>query len=474
MNRFCLFLLLILFSVQTVSATEPHYVRHDPGHFCWGAGINGEIHRGALYGRIWINDFVGATVKVYSEWDMEGTGALGELLIKFPFQSGIRPYFTVGTGYHAQFIDTLFNDLGYAEWVTFQTMRYGGGVEYRFGENQRHGLALEMAYFDGGNEYYFVDSTGGSIDSTKHTYEVQPFSLGVQYTFYYCGTPKKDDDDDGYINREENCPYTAEDFDGFRDEDGCPDYDNDMDDIPDSLDNCINDPEDRDGFEDDDGCPDYNNDGDAFPDSVDSCPDEIEDMDQFEDGDGCPEPDNDRDGIADADDRCPVDAEDRDGVEDSDGCPDSDNDGDGIPDVSDQCPNEAENVNGLRDDDGCRDTIIEITREPLVLRSVTFEPGSESLLGESFRILEDVVRSLQLWKEVKIEIQGHTDALGSAQSNMKLSQRRADVIKEYFIEQGISAERLKAVGYGETVPVGDNETPEGRAANRRVELIQID
>lgn len=473
-NSIQLLLILILLLAQNSFGTERHYVRHDPGHFCWGAGIDAEVHRGALYGRTWINDFVGLTVKIYTEWDMEGTGALGELLIKVPLKSGIRPYATVGAGYHAQYIDTLFNDLGYAEWVTFQTFRYGGGVEYRFGENQRHGLALEMAYFDGGSDYYSYDSSGTSVDSTKHTYEVQPFSAGLQYTFYYCGTPKKDDDDDGFHNRDENCPYSAEDFDGFRDEDGCPDYDNDMDDIPDSVDQCLNDAEDFDGFEDEDGCPDFNNDGDALPDSLDECPNEIEDIDQFQDEDGCPEVDNDEDGVSDQNDNCPTEAEDRDGFEDGDGCPEEDNDKDGIPDQKDKCPNEAENFNGLRDEDGCRDTIIEISRKALVLRSVTFEPDSDSLRIESYKTLEDVVHSLKLWAEVRIEIQGHTDAVGSAQSNMVLSQRRADIIKGYFIKEGIAEERLKAVGYGETVPVGDNDTNEGRALNRRVELKKID
>jgi len=472
-HQFHRIVVLIVFLSQGIFAVEPHYTQGDPGHFCWGAGINTEIHRGALLGRMWINDFTGITAKVYADWDIQGGGALGEFLIKAPFKSGLRPYATVGVGYHIEQIDTVFNNNAFTELLAFKTLRYGAGVEYRFGGNQRHGVALEVAYFDGSEEYYYVDTSGLTPDSTKDNYEVHPLSIGLQYTFYYCDKPAKDEDNDGYNNLDDNCPYTAEDFDDFLDEDGCPDYDNDMDGIPDTLDLCVNVHEDLDGFEDEDGCPEFNNDGDALPDSLDRCPNEVEDVDNFEDEDGCPEIDNDRDGIDDVDDNCPLEAEDFDSFEDDDGCPDIDNDTDGILDIDDLCPNETETINGLRDDDGCADTIIEITKEPLILINVTFEPDSDSLHEESYRLLEDVVHSLKLWDDVTIEIQGHTDSQGSSAFNMSLSQRRANILKAYFVRQKISEERLKSVGYGETVPVADNETTEGRALNRRVELIQI-
>ncbi|MDP9035146.1 MAG: thrombospondin type 3 repeat-containing protein, partial [Myxococcota bacterium] len=161
-----------------------------------------------------------------------------------------------------------------------------------------------------------------------------------------------DRDGDGIKDDVDQCPDDPEDFDGFKDEDGCPDPDNDNDGIPDVDDRCINVPEDHDGDHDDDGCPegkDGDRDGDGILDSKDQCPDEPEDRDGFQDEDGCPDPDNDQDGIPDKLDQCPNDPEDKDGFEDEDGCPDPDNDKDGIPDVKDKCPNEPETYNGFED-----------------------------------------------------------------------------------------------------------------------------
>ena len=68
------------------------------------------------------------------------------------------------------------------------------------------------------------------------------------------------------------------------------------------------------------------------------------------------------------------------------------------------------------------------------------------------------------------EVQGHTDSTASAEHNQKLSEARAKAVRDYFIQQGIASERVRAKGYGETQPVASNDTPEGRAKNRRVEL----
>ena len=106
-----------------------------------------------------------------------------------------------------------------------------------------------------------------------------------------------DRDGDGYKDDVDKCPDEPEDFDGFKDEDGCPDPDNDNDGIPDVDDRCTNEPEDRDGDHDEDGCPEGNDgdrDGDGILDSHDKCPDQPEDRDGFQDSDGCPDPDNDR------------------------------------------------------------------------------------------------------------------------------------------------------------------------------------
>jgi outer membrane protein OmpA-like peptidoglycan-associated protein len=245
--------------------------------------------------------------------------------------------------------------------------------------------------------------------------------------------------------------------------------DMDQDGIDNKKDKCPKEPEDKDGFEDDDGCPDPDNDKDGIPDEKDKCPNEAEDKDGFEDDDGCPDLDNDKDGILDANDLCPDKPEDLDGFEDSDGCPELDNDGDGVVDSLDKCPG----VKGLPTNDGCPKTQ-EIQRGKLILAGVTFMSGKAVLNVNSYTILDQVYESLAEWKEVKLEIQGHTDSQGSEAANLKLSQARADAVRMYLIKKGISADRLRAVGYGEAFPIADNATAEGRERNRRVELHRID
>ncbi len=155
--------------------------------------------------------------------------------------------------------------------------------------------------------------------------------LGVSATAL--AQPADDPDNDGYVGTDDQCPYSPEDRDGFRDHDGCPDLDNDGDGVCDSWvefpelyncigkDRCPNKREDRDGFEDEDGCPDPDNDKDGIPDVDDECRDKPESKNNYLDHDGCPEPDADRDGVADKMDDCPKIPEDRDGHDDDDGCP---------------------------------------------------------------------------------------------------------------------------------------------------------
>ena len=167
--------------------------------------------------------------------------------------------------------------------------------------------------------------------------------------------PSADVDGDGIPDDVDACPATAEDEDGFADDDGCPEIDNDEDGFSDSEDQCPDDPEDQDSFEDGDGCPEEDNDGDGVTDEYDSCPDDPEDVDGDRDTDGCPDDDRDRDGIRDNVDQCPNEPEDIDGLGDDDGCPEDDFDNDGVLDTNDECPEEVEDRDGDRDEDGCPD-----------------------------------------------------------------------------------------------------------------------
>ncbi len=287
-----------------------------------------------------------------------------------------------------------------------------------------------------------------------------------------------DRDGDGLKDDVDRCPDDPEDFDDFDDADGCPDPDNDRDGILDKDDRCPNVPETKNGFEDEDGCPDtvdLDRDGDHIPDRLDKCPDEAEDRDGFEDADGCPDPDNDRDGILDVDDLCPNDPEDFDGFEDKDGCPDPDNDRDRILDKDDRCPNQPEIWNGYKDEDGCPDTHphLRITTTGIViLEPVNFRTDSDEILRTSFDILDAVGATLRgnPWIE-RIEIQGHCDERGNDDYNLDLSDRRVKSVRRYLVSRGVASGRMRARGYGETVPLCRRHNERCWAQNRRVQFV---
>ena len=241
--------------------------------------------------------------------------------------------------------------------------------------------------------------------------------------------------------------------------------DSDGDGIPDKLDKCPNEPEDKDGFQDDDGCPDPDNDQDGIVDKDDKCPDQAEDKDGFEDEDGCPDPDNDKDGIADAEDKCPNEA----GPKENGGCPDTDRDKDTVVDRLDKCPD----VPGDVDNDGCPKTkYIVVTKEKIELKQkVHFATDSSKILSDSFAMLSEIGDVLKKRPEVKIRIEGHTDSRGSLNHNMKLSQSRADSVKQFLVGQGVAEDRMESRGFGPTQSIEDNRTAAGREANRRVEFI---
>jgi len=105
-----------------------------------------------------------------------------------------------------------------------------------------------------------------------------------------------------------------------------------------------------------------------------------------------------------------------------------------------------------------------------VLDDVHFDTGKSTLKTSSYPALDDIVEVMKLKPNMKIEIGGHTDNVGEPQSNMRLSKSRANAVKNYLISKGINASRLTAVGYGETKPIADNNTNDGRQENRRTEV----
>ncbi len=313
---------------------------------------------------------------------------------------------------------------------------------------------------------------GGGVRTTKG-FEAADQRLFLGFIF----EPSIGDrDGDGYKDDVDQCPDQPEDFDHFKDEDGCPDPDNDNDAILDVDDRCPNNPEDRDGDEDDDGCPegsDGDRDGDGILDSKDKCPDDPEDRDGFEDSDGCPDPDNDKDGILDKVDQCPNDPEDKDGFEDTDGCPDPDNDHDQILDVSDKCPNDPETYNGFEDEDGCPDkgNVIIQDNNILILQKVMFKTDSAEILPESNGILEAVATTVVHHPEFTLlEVQGHADERSDDNHNLRLTRDRAKAVLDALVQRGVQRERLRSVGFGEYCPLDQGHNDAAWEKNRRVEF----
>lgn len=143
----------------------------------------------------------------------------------------------------------------------------------------------------------------------------------------------------------------------------------------------------------------------------------------------------------------------------------ADSDGDGVPDDADKCPDSP--TDKPVDENGC--TIVNV-----VLKNVQFELNSSELTDSSSESLDKVVNAMNEYDTLRIEIQAHSDNTGEAAYNQSLSEKRANSVRDYLIGQGIAADRMVAKGYGESQPIADNNTREGRAANRRVELKVID
>ena len=293
-------------------------------------------------------------------------------------------------------------------------------------------------------------------------------NVGLTYSLF----TEIDSDRDGIPDSKDKCPDTP--IGVKTDEFGCP-IDSDMDGVPDYLDKCPNTP--RGVNVDSNGCP-IDSDGDGVPDYRDLCPDTPKRI-QVDDY-GCPF-DSDSDGIPDYLDKCPntpigVDV-------DAKGCP-LDTDLDGIPDHLDQCPDSAPGE--IVDEKGCKkiieikipeqDTVvteIEPIREMKFEVSAIFEKNGITLKQSAFaeldKLLEEMKRDpLSRWK-----IESHTDNIGSAENNLKISIKRAEVVQNYFLSRGISKIRINAVGLGSSFPIADNKTEMGRNKNRRIIIKRI-
>lgn len=114
----------------------------------------------------------------------------------------------------------------------------------------------------------------------------------------------------------------------------------------------------------------------------------------------------------------------------------------------------------------------QLTKDGFVSLYVTFDTGKATIKPDSAKTLDDAAAALKLTADLVIEVGGHTDNVGTADANLKLSQARAQAVMAALVERGVKADRLTARGYGQTAPIADNRTEDGRAKNRRVELVK--
>lgn len=257
------------------------------------------------------------------------------------------------------------------------------------------------------------------------------------------GCPDKDGD--SIIDKNDACPDVA----GLKEFNGCPDRDGDK--IIDSKDECPDEP----GLAAFNGCPDR--DGDGVKDSEDLCPDAAGPIANK----GCP--DTDGDGLYDNVDKCPTVY----GSVENEGCPWPDTDGDGLFDKDDDCPT----IPGVPENRGCPK--IEKEEQEIIntaFENLEFETGKSIIKASSFESLDGLAALLIKKTDWKLLISGHTDNKGDAKKNMKLSKDRAEAVKKYLISKGVDPAKLTAEWFGQTKPIADNATPEGRQKNRRVEM----
>jgi outer membrane protein OmpA-like peptidoglycan-associated protein len=396
------------------------------------------------------------------------------LRLRYKFYNGyflkedatVGPFVNVGVGLNMADVHATYVNDGVSTRVseddTHLNIYAGAGLRFRLNDY----IALD---WQTGINLPAYDQYDGDDESTD---KILQHSLGLIVNL---GT-LKDSDEDGVPDRSDKCANTPK---GVKvDDNGCP-YDSDKDGVADYQDDCPL----MAGVVALKGCPDK--DGDGVADKDDRCPDQagvvalggcpdadndgVADMDDQcastpsgvkVDAKGCPV-DTDKDGIADHQDECPTQA----GPAVLKGCPDGD--GDGVADKNDKCPT----VKGVVANNGCPEIPKEIyTQITKIASKIFFETGSDKLKASSKTQLSDLVDILNKYPEAKLSIEGHTDDVGDDGKNMELSQKRCESVKSYLTSKGVDASRLTATGYGETMPVADNKTADGRAKNRRVEL----
>ncbi|AKJ03293.1 Outer membrane protein [Archangium gephyra] len=190
---------------------------------------------------------------------------------------------------------------------------------------------------------------------------------------------------------------------------------------------------------------------------------------------GCPAGDRDEDTVFDSVDECPDSPRGEHPDPVRPGCPASDRDQDTVPDAEDACPEQPGAPALERDRSGCPG-LVEVKGDRLLIRRpIVFASNTDTVLSESFPVLRALAEALQASPWIKkVRIEGHTDNQGTVTANRTLSVRRARSVLLWLQTHGVEPARLESAGYGHGRPVTGNDTDQGRAANRRVDIVIID
>jgi OmpA-OmpF porin, OOP family len=380
------------------------------------------------------------------------------LLYKFPLKGKTK--FLLGVGGQASLFYNGSTDFTKATVDTAKAPHYKQVInkdlpvgtsnnKYRvihFSANALTGFEFGRAFITVGYSHGLTDFFKSDDQSFKN--KTLTFNLGI-----FLGSPQKkivikDKDKDGIIDEEDLCPELP----GTALTKGCPDKDGDG--IADNEDKCP----DVAGTVKNKGCP-ADSDGDGLADAEDKCPDQPGTAQNK----GCPLFDKDKDGILDPEDKCP----DVPGTKKYSGCPVPDTDRDGVNDDEDQCPTAA----GNKDNHGCP----KITKEQrqkidYAAKRIQFEFKSTEISPSSFKLLDEVVDILKANPTLSIKIEGHSSG-PAKESNTVLSQKRANSVKEYFVNKGITSGRIEAVGMGSSKHISKDGDTKENPEDRRVELI---
>jgi outer membrane protein OmpA-like peptidoglycan-associated protein len=300
---------------------------------------------------------------------------------------------------------------------------FGGGLKFQF--IQRLALRIDVRdNFVQKNKYIAGTKDGDLLQDVEVT-----GGLSVTWGRTPWTEAPPDGDADGVLDRDDQCPADAGPAPT-----GCPPPpDADRDGIPDASDPCPTEAEDGNPPDAKDGCPNKDLDGDKIDIPVDLCPDQP--------------------GIA------------------PDGCPPKDTDGDGFMDPDDRCPKDAETKNNFEDQDGCPDEVPDqVKKFTGVIKGINFDTGKAKIRASSFPLLDDAVSVLKTYPTLRIRISGHTDNKGKPAKNMKLSEDRANSVKDYMTSKGVEGSRVETRGVGPDEPIADNKTNAGRTQNRRIEF----